>query len=67
MAACPRARRRRRIACRVDDRVDGGALCDTAVVGFNPYRKFKAKPSDYVFVVAGVLVAVALVGWAFFG
>jgi len=37
------------------------------VVGFNPYRKFRAKPADYVFVVAGVLVAVALVAWAFFG
>jgi len=36
-------------------------------VGFNPYRKFRAKPSDYVFVVAGVLVAAALVAWAFLG
>lgn len=36
-------------------------------MGFNPYRKFKAKPADYVFVVMGVLVAAALVGWAFFG
>ncbi len=38
-----------------------------AIVGFNPSRKFKAKPSDYLFVIAGGLVAVALVGWAFFG
>ena len=36
-------------------------------MGFNPYRKFRAKPSDYVFVVAGVLVSAALVGWAFLG
>ena len=36
-------------------------------VGLNPYRKFRAKPSDYVFVIAGVLVAAALVGWAFLG
>jgi hypothetical protein len=36
-------------------------------MGFNPYRKFRAKPSDYVFVVAGVLVAAALVTWAFLG
>jgi len=36
-------------------------------VGFNPYRKFRAKPSDYLFVGAGVVVSVALVMWAFFG
>ena len=36
-------------------------------MGFNPYRKFRAQPSDYVFVFAGVLVAAALVAWAFFG
>jgi hypothetical protein len=36
-------------------------------VGFNPYRKFKAKPADIVFVVVGVAVAIALVAWAFFG
>jgi hypothetical protein len=36
-------------------------------VGFNPYHKFSAKPSDYVLVVAGVLVAAALVAWAFLG
>lgn len=41
--------------------------CDTRPMGFNPYRKFRAKPSDYVFVIAGMLVAAALVGWAFLG
>jgi hypothetical protein len=40
---------------------------DTDDVGFNPYRKFKAKPADIVFVVVGVAVAIALVAWAFFG
>jgi hypothetical protein len=36
-------------------------------MGFNPYRKFKAKPADYVFVAAGVVVAAGLTVWAFFG
>lgn len=36
-------------------------------MGFNPYRKFKAKPADYVFVAAGVVAAVGLTVWAFFG
>jgi hypothetical protein len=36
-------------------------------VGFNPYRKFKARPTDYALVVAAIAVAVALVGWALLG
>lgn len=36
-------------------------------MGFNPYRKFTAKPSDYVFVAVALLVVIALVAWAFFG
>jgi hypothetical protein len=36
-------------------------------VGYNPYRRFRARPVDYVLVVVAVLVAVALVMWAFFG
>ncbi len=36
-------------------------------MGFNPYRKFTARPSDYVVVTIAILVAVALVAWAFFG
>jgi len=34
-------------------------------VGFNPYRRFRAKPADYALVAAAVLVALALVLWAF--
>lgn len=37
------------------------------VVGFNPYRKFRPKPADYVFVVASLATAAALVIWAMFG
>ena len=33
-------------------------------MGFNPYRKFVAKPADYVLVVAAVLTVVALLAWA---
>jgi len=36
-------------------------------VGYNPYRKFRAKPSDYVLVAAALLVSVALLIWAFAG
>jgi hypothetical protein len=36
-------------------------------MGFNPYRKYKATPSDIVFVVLGVTVSLALVAWAFLG
>jgi hypothetical protein len=36
-------------------------------VGYNPYRKYRAKPSDYVFVAAAVLVSLALLVWAFAG
>jgi hypothetical protein len=36
-------------------------------MGFNPYRKFRAKPADYVFVIAGVITSLALVAWAFLG
>lgn len=34
-------------------------------MGLNPYRKFQARPLDYVLVVAALLVALALVAWAF--
>jgi hypothetical protein len=36
-------------------------------VGFNPYRKFRARPTDYALVVAAVLVVLALVAWALVG
>jgi hypothetical protein len=36
-------------------------------VGFNPYRRPRRRTSDYVFVAAGVLVAIALVAWAVLG
>jgi hypothetical protein len=35
-------------------------------VGYNPYRRFRARPSDYVLVVAAVAVCVALLAWAVF-
>jgi hypothetical protein len=36
-------------------------------VGYNPYRKFKAKPADYVLVAAALLVSLALLIWAVAG
>ena len=36
-------------------------------MGFNPHRPQKRRRSDLVFVAAGVLVALLLVLWAFFG
>jgi hypothetical protein len=36
-------------------------------MGFDPYRKFRARPADYVFVAAAIAAAIALVAWAFLG
>jgi hypothetical protein len=36
-------------------------------MGFNPYRKFIARRTDYLFVAAAVIASAALVAWAFFG
>ena len=36
-------------------------------VGYNPYRRFRARPADYVLVALALLVAVLLVIWAFLG
>ena len=36
-------------------------------VGYNPYRKFRAKPADYVLVAAALLVSLALLIWAVAG
>ena len=40
---------------------------DTDGVGYNPYRRFRARPFDYVLVAACLLVAVALLIWAVAG
>lgn len=36
-------------------------------MGFNPYRKFVAKRSDYVLVVAAIAAMIGLVAWALLG
>jgi len=36
-------------------------------MGYNPHRKFTAKPFDYVLVAGAAVVAIALVIWAFAG
>jgi hypothetical protein len=35
-------------------------------MGFNPYRRFRARTGDYVMVAAAIALAVALVIWAAF-
>jgi hypothetical protein len=35
-------------------------------VGFNPYRRFRARTGDYIMVVAAIAIAAALVIWAVF-
>jgi hypothetical protein len=35
-------------------------------MGFNPYRRFRARTSDYVMVAAAIALVVALVAWAAF-
>jgi hypothetical protein len=36
-------------------------------VGYNPYRRFRARPSDYVLVLVAIVVVLALVVWGFAG
>jgi len=36
-------------------------------MGYNPYRKFNARPVDYVMVAVAMLVAISLVAWAIVG
>jgi hypothetical protein len=36
-------------------------------VGFNPYRKHVAKRADFVFLIAAVVAAIALLAWAVLG
>jgi hypothetical protein len=36
-------------------------------MGFNPYRKFVAKPADYLMVIAAVTAVMALLAWALLG
>jgi hypothetical protein len=36
-------------------------------VGYNPYRKFTARPADYVLVAAALIVSAGLLVWAFAG
>jgi hypothetical protein len=43
------------------------AADDTDAVGFNPYRRFRARPTDYLLVAAAIVVVLALVIWAFAG
>jgi hypothetical protein len=36
-------------------------------VGYNPYRRFRARPFDYALVAVCLLVAVGLIAWALAG
>jgi hypothetical protein len=45
----------------------GGHPGDTGGVGYNPYRRFRARPVDYALVAVCLLVAVALLVWAVAG
>ena len=36
-------------------------------MGFNPYRRFVAKPADYLMVAAAVVAVVCLLLWALLG
>jgi hypothetical protein len=45
-----------------------GRSVDSTPMGFNPHRQYRSRGlSDYLFVVAGVVVALVLVLWAFLG
>ncbi|CAN5833850.1 hypothetical protein BH24ACT5_BH24ACT5_17400 [soil metagenome] len=36
-------------------------------MGYNPHRRFAARPADYVLVALALLAAAALLVWAVFG
>jgi hypothetical protein len=36
-------------------------------VGYNPYRKYRARPADYVLLAAVFVAAAALLAWALLG
>jgi hypothetical protein len=36
-------------------------------VGFNPYRKLRRRPSDYLMVGGALITIAAIVAWAFLG
>ncbi len=38
---------------------------DTGGMGYNPHRRFKARPFDYAMVAVAMAVAAALVAWGF--
>ncbi len=40
---------------------------DTAPMGYNPHRPFKARTSDYVLVAVALAAATALVIWGIWG
>ena len=44
-----------------------GSPAILTAVGFNPYRRFKAKPFDYAMVAACIAIALALLIWAVAG
>lgn len=44
--------------------VAGSLAGDTAPMGFNPFRPRRTRPTDVVFVAAGLLLTLALLLWA---
>jgi hypothetical protein len=39
----------------------------TGAMGFNPYRKYRATPLDFVLIVGVCAIAIGLLAWAFLG
>jgi hypothetical protein len=58
-------------ACRMTQSVPRVSAAIAATIlshmGYNPHRKFTAKPFDYVLVAGAIAVAIALVIWAIAG
>jgi hypothetical protein len=36
-------------------------------MGFDPNRPYRRRPSDFIFVISGIVVALLLLIWAFLG
>ncbi len=52
---------------RTDVRLTGALRAILGTVGYSPYRKFKAKPADYVTIAVVFVAALAMVAWALLG
>jgi hypothetical protein len=47
--------------------VPSGARSRMGTMGYNPYRKYRARPADYVLLALVFVIAIGLLAWAVVG